>query len=67
MLENPNLAHAQAIEHWARGDAGIRGQELRAAAKALRDLDEETHEQARLLGAGGERELRLLARVQELE
>ena len=32
------LMHAHAIEHWARADAGLRGQELRAAAAELRRL-----------------------------
>lgn len=33
-----SIQHALAIEHWAREDRGLRGDELRAAAQCLRDL-----------------------------
>lgn len=35
-LRNKALQHANAIDHWARADYGLRGQELRAAADFIR-------------------------------
>lgn len=56
------LEHAKAVEHWVSGDAGLRGQECRAAAAELRRLHAES-EMRRALAQDAMQENKRLAEV----
>jgi hypothetical protein len=53
--------------YWVDPDTKGRNDTEYVRADLVKELEEEVLEQARLLGMGGERELRLMARVEELE